>query len=199
VTDYSSQLSGIFLEEAAAVVETPMVYRDFNYQGAWSSLPAGSYTLAQLAARGVASDDITSITVPPGWTVTMYDNDGFSGASLVRTSNDAFLSNGAWNDRVSSLVVSAPASAAVVTLYQDCNAGGYAVDLPVGDHDLFALQRAGVVNDDLSSFRLTAGHTLSLFQEFNFTGARLVQTASNSCLVGLGFNDTVSSLRITAP
>jgi predicted alpha-1,6-mannanase (GH76 family) len=199
VTDYSSQLSGIFLEEAAAIVETPIVYRDFNYLGAWSSLPAGSYTLAQLNARGVANDDITSITVPPGWTVTMYENDNFTGASLVRTSNDTFLSSGAWNDRVSSLVVSAPASAAVATVYQDCNSGGYAVDLPVGDYDMFALQRAGVVNDDISSFRLTAGHTLSLFQEFNFTGTQIAQTASNSCLVGIGFNDTVSSLKLTTP
>jgi len=199
VTDFSSQLSGIFLEEAAAVVDAPMVYRDFNYQGTWSSLPAGSYTLAQLVARGVSNDDITSITVPPGWTVTMYEDDNFAGASLVRTSNDSYLSSGAWNDRVSSLVVQAPASSAVVTLYQDCNSGGYAVDLPLGSYDMFALQRAGVVNDDISSFRLTGGHTLSLYQEYNFTGALVTQTASNSCLVGLGFNDNVSSLKITAP
>jgi predicted alpha-1,6-mannanase (GH76 family) len=199
VTDYSSQLSGVFLEEATAVVDRPMVYRDFNYQGAWSSLPAGSYTLAQLVARGVANDDITSITVPPGWTVTMYESDNFSGASLVRTSNDAYLSGGTWNDRVSSLVVTAPASSAVITVYQDCNSGGYAVGLPVGSYDMFALQRAGVVNDDISSFQLTAGHTLTLYQGYNFTGTTATQTASSSCLVGLGFNDTVSSLKVTSP
>jgi predicted alpha-1,6-mannanase (GH76 family) len=199
VTDYSSQLSGVFLEEAAAVVDVPMVYRDFNYEGAWSSLPAGSYNLTQLAARGVANDDITSITVPPGWTVTMYENDNFSGQTLVRTSNDTFLSGGSWNDRVSSLVVTAPASTAVVTLYQDCNAGGYAVSLPTGIYDMFALQRAGVVNDDVSSFQLTPQHTLVLYQEFNLTGASTSQTASASCLVGLGFNDNVSSLKVTAP
>jgi hypothetical protein len=199
VTDYSSQLSGIFLEEAAAVVDQPMVYRDFNYEGSWSSLPAGSYTLAQLAARGVANDDITSITVPPGWTVTMFENDNLSGASLVRTSNDTFLSGGTWNDRVSSLVVTAPTSNAVLTVYQDCNSGGYSVGLPAGSYDLFALQRAGVVNDDISAFQLTPRFTLSLFQEFNFTGAATTQTASSSCLVGLGFNDNVSSLRVTPP
>lgn len=199
VTDYSSQLSGVFLEEAAAVVDVPMVYRDFNYEGAWSSLPAGSYNLTQLAARGVANDDITSITVPPGWTVTMYENDNFSGQTLVRTSNDTFLAGGSWNDRVSSLVVTPPASTAVVTLYQDCNAGGYAVSLPTGSYDMFALQRAGVVNDDVSSFQLTPQHTLVLYQEFNLTGASTSQTASASCLVGLGFNDNVSSLKVTAP
>jgi predicted alpha-1,6-mannanase (GH76 family) len=132
VTDYSSQLSGVFLEETAAVVDPPMVYRDFNYHGAWSSLPAGSYTLTQLIARGVANDDITSITVPPGWTVTMYENDNFGGASLVRTANDTFLASGTWNDRVSSLVVTAPARTASVTLYQDCNSGGYSVGLAAG-------------------------------------------------------------------
>ena len=199
VTDFSSQLSGVFLEEAAAVVDLPMVYRDFNYEGAWASLPAGAYTLTQLAARGVLNDAITSITVPPGWTVTLFENDNFTGASLVRTSNDTFLSGGAWNDRVSSLRVTAPASTTVLTVFQDCNAGGYAVGLPVGAYDMFALQRAGVVNDDISSFQLAAGHTLSLFNEFNFTGTSIAQTTSNSCLVGAGFNDNVSSLRVTAP
>ena len=199
VTDYSTQLSGVFLQETAAIADHPMVYRDFNYEGSWSSLAAGSYTLAQLAARGVANDGITSITVTPGWTVTMYEHDNFSGASLVRTSNDAFLAAGAWNDRVSSLVVAAPPSTAVLTVYQDCNAAGYAVGLPAGDYDMFALQRAGVVNDDVSSFQLTAGYTLSLFQEFNFTGTATTQRASNSCLVGLGFNDNVSSLKVAPP
>jgi predicted alpha-1,6-mannanase (GH76 family) len=199
VTDYSTQLSGVFLEEAAAVADQPMVYRDFNYEGSWSSLAAGAYTLTQLAARGIANDDITSITVPPGWTVTMYENDNFAGASVVRTANDAFLSGGTWNDRVSSLVVVAPPSTAVLTVYQDCNAGGYSVGLPAGNYDMFALQRAGVVNDDVSSFQLTAGYTLSLYQEFNFTGTATTQTASNGCLVGLGFNDNVSSLRVNRP
>lgn len=197
VTDFSSQLSGVFLEEAAAIVDLPMVYRDFNYEGAWSSLPAGSYNLAQLTARGVRNDDITSITVPPGWTVTLFENDNFTGASLVRTANDNFLSGGTWNDRVSSLTVTPPASTAVLTVFQDCNSGGYAVGLPSGSYDMFALQRAGVVNDDISSFQLAAGRTVTLFNEFNFTGASIAQTASNSCLVGVGFNDNVSSLRVT--
>jgi hypothetical protein len=64
---------------------------------------------------------------------------------------------------------------------------------------MFALQRAGIVNDDISSFQLVAGHTLTLFTEFNFTGTSTAQTASSSCLVGLGFNDSVSSLKITSP
>lgn len=197
-TDYSSQLSGVFLEEAAAIVDRPVVYRDVDYRGAWSSLPAGSYTLAQLAARGVASDDITSITVPPGWTVTMFENDNFGGASLVRTANDNFLGGGAWNDRVSSIVVAAPPSAAVITVFQDCNAGGYSVGLPAGSYDMFALQRAGVVNDDISSIRLSAGFAATLFREFNLAGASTTLTASASCLVSLGFNDSVSSLAVVA-
>jgi predicted alpha-1,6-mannanase (GH76 family) len=195
-TDYSSQLSGVFLEEAAAIIDRPVVYRDVDYRGAWSSLPAGSYTLTQLAARGVANDDITSITVPPGWAVTGYENDNFSGASLVITANDHFLANGAWNDRVSSLVVTAPASTAAITVYQDCNSGGYSVGLPTGNYDMFALQRAGVVNDDISSIRLSAGFAGTLYQEFNLAGTSTTLTAGNSCLVSLGFNDNVSSLAV---
>ena len=199
VTDYSTQLSGVFLEEAAAIIDDPVVYRDFNYAGAWSSLPPGRYTIAQLAARGVRDNDITSITVPPGWTVTMFENDNFTGASLVRTANDNFLSGGAWTDRVSSLIVTAPAAAATaLTAYQNCNFTGYSVSLLPGSYDMFALQDQGIPNDDISSFQLAAGNRVTLFGDFNLTGTSLVATATDSCLVDNAFNDSASSLRIDA-
>jgi predicted alpha-1,6-mannanase (GH76 family) len=197
VTDFSSQLSGEFLEEAAAVVNYPMVYKDVNYVGSWSSLPPGSYTTAQLVARGVADNDVSSITVPPGWTVTMYDGDNFTGSSLVRTSNDTFLSGGTWNDIVSSIVVAAPASTAAVTVYQDCSYGGYSVNLAAGSYNLSALQGAGVVDNDISSLQIASGYTVTLYQD-NLAGTSTVQTASNTCLVAAGFNDNVSSLTVTA-
>ena len=78
VTDYSSQLSGVFLEEAAAVADLPMVYRDVSYRGAWSSLPAGSYTLAQF---------------------------NFTGATTTQTASASCLAGLGFNDTVSSLRV----------------------------------------------------------------------------------------------
>jgi hypothetical protein len=130
--------------------------------------------------------------------VTLYENDSFGGASLVRTANDSWLGAASWNDRASSVVVTAPASNAVATVYQDCNSAGYSVSLPAGNYDMAALQSAGVVNDDISSLTLNAGYTMTLYQDAAFTGTSSVQTASNSCLVAAGFNDNVTSLRIAS-
>lgn len=83
-------------------------YQDYNYGGAASqALPVGNYTLAQLAARGMPNDWASSVRVPAGRTVIMYNDDNFSGQSWTRTSdtpNFGSLSPTA-NDRVSSVRV----------------------------------------------------------------------------------------------
>jgi hypothetical protein len=200
VTDYSTQLSGVFLEEAAAVSDYPMVYRDVNYMGRWSSLPPGSYTTAQLAARGVADNDITAMTVLPGWTVTLYENDNFGGASLVRTTNDTFLSGGTWNDRVSSLVVAAPPGPTNIatTVYQNCDFTGWSVGLPLGNWDILAMQDQGLPNDDASSVQVAANRRVTLYNDAGFAGTSVVLTATDNCLADNGLNDLASSLRVEA-
>jgi len=83
-------------------------YQDYNYAGAASqALAAGSYTTAQLAAQGVVNDWASSVRVPSGYTVTLYQNDNFSGTSWTVTSdtpNFGALSPSA-NDQVSSVIV----------------------------------------------------------------------------------------------
>lgn len=83
-------------------------YQDINYGGAASQvLPVGTYTLSQLAARGMPNDWASSVRVPSGRTVIMYSNDNFSGTSWTRTSdtpNFTTLSPNA-NDQVSSVRV----------------------------------------------------------------------------------------------
>jgi hypothetical protein len=83
-------------------------YQDTNYGGAASqALPVGTYTLSQLAARGMPNDWASSARVPSGRTVIMYAADNFSGQSWTRTSdtpNFGTLSPSA-NDTVSSVKV----------------------------------------------------------------------------------------------
>lgn len=91
----------------------------------------------------------------------------------------------------------------VATFYKDCNYGGTAVALPVGDYTLSALQAKGILNDDISSLQLNSGYQVVLYADDNFGGASLTLTASNSCLVnnalGTGnWNDQTSSLRVQA-
>ena len=69
-------------------------------------LEPGRYTQAQLNAMGISDNDISSLTVPKGYSVTVYANDNFSGASTTFTANSSYV-GAAWNDTISSLVISA--------------------------------------------------------------------------------------------
>jgi hypothetical protein len=81
------------------------VYKDCNYAGYAVGLNPGTYTLSQLNALGILNDDISSIKVNAGYKVTLYNDDNFGGATLVKTGEDACLVDDSWNDLASSLKV----------------------------------------------------------------------------------------------
>jgi hypothetical protein len=56
-------------------------------------------------AAGGRDNDASSIRIPSGTTVTLYDRDNFAGTSLVLTGDDSCLTNNPFNDVVSSMVV----------------------------------------------------------------------------------------------
>ena len=90
-------------------------YKDCNYTGTAVSLPAGTYTLSQLQAKGIANDDISSLKVNSGYSAILYADDNFGGSSLAVTGSNACLVNnvlgsGNWNDQTTSLKVQAGAT-----------------------------------------------------------------------------------------
>lgn len=91
-----------------------------------------------------------------------------------------------------------PPPTGVATVYQDCNYGGSAIGLPIGDYDLSAMQSRGIGNDWISSIRVTSGYRVTLYEHSGFSGASLVLTADNACLVGAGWNDRASSMRVAS-
>ena len=97
---------------------------------------------------------------------------------------------------------STPPATGVATAYKDCNYAGAAVNLPVGDYTLAALQSRGILNDDVSSLKVSSGYEVVLYESDNFSGAALtVGSAGSTCLVGnaLGtgnWNDKTTSLKV---
>ncbi|MGV8835614.1 carbohydrate-binding protein [Cellvibrio sp.] len=85
-----------------------------------------------------------------------------------------------------------------VQVSQHCDYGGYNVGLPVGRYTLGQLQARGIINDDISSLRVQAGHSITLYQNDNFSGNSITKTGDDNCLVNEGFNDTASSIVVTA-
>lgn len=84
----------------------------------------------------------------------------------------------------------------VSTVYKHCDFGGTAVSLPVGDYNYGALYARGVANEDISSIRVNSGYEVVIYEHDNFTGASYVVGSTNACLVGIGWNDRTTSLKI---
>lgn len=87
-------------------------------------------------------------------------------------------------------------SAAVATVYNDCNFSGAAAGLGVGDYTLGALMSRGIGNDAISSLRVSAGYEVILYEHDNFAGWARTYAGDDACLVDDGINDGASSLRV---
>jgi hypothetical protein len=85
----------------------------------------------------------------------------------------------------------------VITVYKDCNYTGFSGGLTIGDYNLARLKSLGVLDDDISSLRITQGFQAILYQDDNFTGGSTVINSDNSCL-NATWNDKVTSIRILA-
>jgi predicted alpha-1,6-mannanase (GH76 family) len=192
-TDYSTQLSGVMLVEAAATLDQAFFYKDINYGGAYWGLPTGSYNTAALVAKGIKDKDITSFTIPAGYQVTFFKKDNFSGDNYTVTNSSQWIGN-AWNDSTSSLVVG---PIGVATFYKDCSYGGTAISLPPGAYSLVQLQAKGILDDDISSLKVQSGYKVTLYWDDNFQGSSLVKTADDDCLVDDGWNDKTTSLIVS--
>jgi fibronectin type 3 domain-containing protein len=107
--------------DSAQVSATPGIgvtfYVDANYSGAATRiLTAGNYTLSQLAGAGSPNDSASSCRIPNGWTVIIYQNDGFSGTSWTLTSDTPnFTAYAGLNDNMSSCRIMAGALPGVPT------------------------------------------------------------------------------------
>lgn len=73
------------------------------YAGDKGSLEIGNYTTADLLAKGITDNSISSIKVGQNLKVTLFDGDNFTGDSLELTSSSSYLST--FNDKVSSMKV----------------------------------------------------------------------------------------------
>ncbi|TPG40919.1 beta-1,3-glucanase family protein [Flavobacterium pectinovorum] len=94
-------------------------------------------------------------------------------------------------------VPSVPATTDVITVYKDCNYTGFSGGLTIGDYNLARLNTLGILNDDVSSLKITQGFQAILYQDDNFTGASTVINSDNACL-NTTWNDKVTSIRILA-
>jgi hypothetical protein len=79
-------------------------YQDINYGGTSVSLQPGNYTLSQMNAAGIPDNWMTSLKVPSGWTVEVYDGDNFTGTKWTYTASSSWVGD-ATNDKMTSVKI----------------------------------------------------------------------------------------------
>lgn len=82
------------------------VFTEENYGGDALDLPAGRFDVDHFEPTAVPNDSIAAVCVPPGWTVTLHWDGGFTGDTRVLTESTADL--GEWNRSTSAIEVVAP-------------------------------------------------------------------------------------------
>jgi alpha-L-fucosidase len=78
-------------------------YQDLNYGGSVGSLGTGTYTTAQLSAAGIPDNWASSVRVPAGYTVEIYDLDNLGGTRWAFTADNADFIAAGLNDMMSSV------------------------------------------------------------------------------------------------
>lgn len=212
-------------QESAAVT----LYPDCRYQGPGIALSAGEYTLAKLQRLGMANNSVSSIRVPAGYEIAVYENDFFRGQALRFQQSDQCLRDNDMNDKITSVVVgsknglggstvtqiqnqtqtnqgqsgqdqlaqtqsSGSNQPLAIEIYSECNYKGIGVRLAPGKYQVGDLEDLGMPNNAISSVRVPRGLKASIYENDFFRGDGAVLQSDEGCLIGAQLNDKVSSI-----
>lgn len=179
--------------------QTVILYTD-DFAGSSYEVGPGSYDYMTLLRAGITM--VRSVRVQKGMQVTMYENDQYTGRSLVITEDAPMkylLAKGYGQvaQNVSLIVAPyAPANAGpAVTIYKD-NFSGASKKLTEGFYDFTDL--GAVDNDQLSSVKIPKGWNVTLYEHKESKGRSLVLTADANAalLIKKKFNDVTSSILV---
>lgn len=172
------------------------LYEECNYGGKRYYLGVGNYNGYQMQIR---NDRLSSVQVPYGMKLTIYENDRFKGKSNTY-SNDVACLEPNWRNSASSIVIerdpSLPNNANSndgVVFYNDCSYKGFSQALRPGSYNGSQL---GQLKYNLSSFAITGNLSVKLYlNSENLGGISAVYETSTSCLPN-NQSDNVGSLVI---
>jgi Beta/Gamma crystallin len=111
ITNYvqGAKIAGTYAEAApdgGGSILQAQLFQNCSYGGWAASFGTGGYNTAAIVGNGGVNNDASSLKIPAGLKVTLYDGDNFSGDSLVLTADASCLKNNSFNDKVSSFKVS---------------------------------------------------------------------------------------------
>lgn len=199
-------------QSTGAVPTEVVAYSECGYFGLEATLAAGEYKLEDLEKLGMPNNAISSIKVPPGYTVAIYENDFFRGAGKVLEASDECLIGDQLNDKITSIVVEAPvagnqqnvpassttsSSTAAAAVYTDCGFEGGRANLNVGVYDAEDLAKLGIRDNTISSIKVNPDYRVDLYF-FDFQrGKNGYLVADDNCLSNDGFDNEISSIKVS--
>lgn len=182
-------------------------YKGYSMSGDKLTFPLGNY--AQIPDEW--NDEISSIQIPPGVIVNIYEHANFQGDAKTISGNwDAEYS---WNNEISSFQIMSnsgglgpvhggscgdnnnhPGQNAVVDFFEHANFAGNRVSFGVAD---YAILPQGW-NDKISSIRIPPGVKVTVFEHQHFTGYS-INLFGNWTVSNWDdhWNDRISSIRIS--
>jgi uncharacterized protein YkwD len=166
------------------------IYEQENYKGASKSFKLGRYNLQDL---GIGNDRLSSLKIPEGWRVRLFEHADFKGKFKDFTNSTAFV-GADWNDKASSLVIepnyNVPTNTNLVTIYQHSDYKGASKSFKLGKYNL---QDLGIGNDQLSSLKVPQGWRVRLYEHADFRG-KFKDFTSSTAFAGADWNDKTSSI-----
>ena len=78
-------------------------YADCNYTWYEANLGVGDYSWVE--SYGITNDELSSVEIPAGYTVTLYSDSNYGGSSITLTSSTSCLTGYSFNDVVSSIKI----------------------------------------------------------------------------------------------
>lgn len=171
------------------------LHEDCNYGGKRYFLEPGTYRGYDMK---IDNDKLSSLQIPAGMKVTLYEHDDFRGKSQTFTGNVACL-DATWNDQASSIVVESSVYQQpntgndYVIFYNDCYSRGFSRTLRPGTYTGNDL---GNMKNNISSFAIYGNLRIRVYiNNDNATGYYYTFNGSESCLSNT-YNDQISSLVI---
>lgn len=98
--------------EAENTVTTVYQHCNYSTSGYAVDLALGSYTLAELNAKGISDNSVSSIRIQSGYEVVLYRDNNFQGGGWIMKGDYSCLTGLNFNDMTSSIVVRQASTAA---------------------------------------------------------------------------------------
>jgi len=169
------------------------VYTDANYGGKNYAFKPGRY-LGDKVSNYIGNDVISSLKVPKGLQIEVFEHGNEGGKSLIFYEGDyKFLGDYGWNDMISALNIKKAPEEEYVTVFGNVDFGYPYQRFPVSFLDEL---RGVAFNDAISSVDVPAGVTVTLYEHTDGSGKQLMLTESAKDLRPMAFNDICSALNV---